>query len=134
MLDMYNKARYYCRRKSDCVFGATMEIPYDIEARIRTDFAKEDADPILDLLKELKSPSHDMEPNVAAWVLRCIVFLARGNFEQLVSAIELARFDPRDLIVSAEYEGWESKKVRNLNLPFRKISESTDQHDALRSL
>ena len=50
-------------------------------------------------------------------ILRCIVFVARGDLDVLEKAIDLAKADYRDLIVWAEYDG-QDERVRDLSTPF----------------
>ena len=93
-----------------------MGMPEDIVAKVRQDFAEDDALMVLQLLGEF----HRDNPNVSERILRCIAFLAKGSFEEFVRAVELARVDWRDLIVAAEYDGWsgEENRRRDLNAPF----------------
>ena len=88
-----------------------MALPEDIIAKVRRDFPEDDAIAILQLMSELQK----REPN---WfidrVLRCVVFVADGSFDKFVGAVYT---DPKDLIVSAEYDGW-YKKVRDFERPF----------------
>jgi len=94
-----------------------MAIPEDIVAKIRRDFAEDDALTVLRLLSEF----HRDNPELSERILRCIAFLAKGSFEGFASAVELARLDWRDLIVAAEYDGCsgEENRRRNLNAPFK---------------
>lgn len=93
-----------------------MAIPEDITAKVRRDFSEDEVIPILQMLSEFQEEN----PGQSDRILRCIVFLAQGNFEKFADAIALARLDWRDLIVNAEYDGWsgEENRRRNLNLPF----------------
>ena len=93
-----------------------MALPEDIVAKVRQDFPEDDALVILQLLAEVK------QSDPKGWhgfdrVLRCIVFVADGSFERFAAAVYT---DARDLIVSAEYDGWsgEEHHVRNFELPF----------------
>ena len=93
-----------------------MLLPEDIIAKIRKDFSEDEMLPILQLLSELQKEY----PERSSRILRCIVFLAHGSFEEFARAVALARLDWRDLIVAAEYDGWsgEDNKRRDLNEPF----------------
>jgi hypothetical protein len=54
-------------------------------------------------------------------ILRCIVFLAKGNIDELRRQIEIAAYDPRDVMMAAEYERPMDKsplRIRNFNEPF----------------
>ena len=79
----------------------TMALPEDIIAKVRNDFSEDDALAILQLLAEVKQKDpkgwHSLDQ-----VLRCIVFVAHGNFEQFADAVA---DDPRDLIVRAAMGG-----------------------------
>ena len=94
-----------------------MGMPEDIVAKVRQDFAEDDALTVLQLLSEF----HRDNPSISERILRCIVFLAKGSFEEFVRAVEMARVDWRDLIVAAEYDGWsgEENRRRDLNAPFK---------------
>jgi len=93
-----------------------MALPEDIIAKVRKDFSEDDGIPILQLLSEYQQKHPDHSPRI----LRCIVFCAQGSFEKFAEAVALAELDWRDLIGSAEYDGWlgEEHHVRNFNSPF----------------
>lgn len=94
-----------------------MLLPEDIIAKVRKDFSEDDMIPILQLLGEFQKEGSEY---CGDRILRCIVFMAHGNFEKFARAVALARIDWRDLIVDAEYDGWsgEEYRRRNMNLPF----------------
>jgi hypothetical protein len=50
-------------------------------------------------------------------ILRCIVFVAKGDLDMLDKAIDLAKTDYRDLILWAEYDE-NNERVRDLSTPF----------------
>jgi len=50
-------------------------------------------------------------------LLRCIVYVAKGDLASLDKAINLATIDYRDMIVWAEYDD-DLQRVRDFNLPF----------------
>ncbi len=91
-------------------------LPDDIITKVRHDSSEEHAITILQLLKDY----HQQHPDNSARILRCIVFLAQGSFEKFAESVSLAQLDWRDLIVSAEYDGWsgEECRIRNFNEPF----------------
>ena len=91
-------------------------IPEDIILRIKRDFPKDEAAPIIELLNELKGRN----PDYCDRILRSIIHLAHGSFDQFERAVTLADLDWRDLIVAAEYDGrtGEEDKRRDLTLPF----------------
>jgi len=94
-------------------------LPSDIVGRIERDFVPVEAEPVVELLAQLRRESPDI---FGDRVTRSVVFVAKGNFEEFVKAVELARLDWRDLIVQAEYDGWsgEEYRRRDLNMPFEK--------------
>lgn len=94
----------------------------DIRARVERDFGR-DAAPVLDKLAEVaRADPHLDSPRI----MRCLVFLARGDAKRLDHYTKLARVDYRDLIVAAEYEtrpGTDPSQgiydqVRDFNVPF----------------
>ncbi|MDB6121444.1 MAG: hypothetical protein JWQ71_437 [Pedosphaera sp.] len=93
-----------------------MALPEDIIAKVRRDFSEDEEAPILQMLSEYQQ----RHPEQPARILRCIVFLADGSFNEFAEAIKLAQLDWRDLIVSAEYDSGsgEERHVRNFNSPF----------------
>jgi hypothetical protein len=90
-----------------------MAFPEDIIAKIRQDFSEDDELPILQLLTDFQKRN----PTLNDRILRCIVFLANGNFEKFATAIRMAEIDWRDLICAAEYD--ELGRARVLSLPFK---------------
>jgi hypothetical protein len=92
-------------------------LPEDVITKVRQDFGESDGLVILQLLQEIH------ERNLGGWygdrVMRCIVFVAAGSFDRFVSAVYE---DPRDLIQTAEYDGWhgEDHHIMNFELPFTK--------------
>ncbi len=93
-----------------------MALPEDIIAKVRRDFSEDEEITILQMLSEYQQ----QHPDHSARILRCIVFIAQGSFDKFAEAVKLAQLDWRDLIVSAEYDGWsgEEHHVRNFNSPF----------------
>jgi hypothetical protein len=55
-------------------------------------------------------------------VIRCIVFLAKGNLEDLNKYIKVATFDTRDVMLWAAYEKLDAefsfKRLRDFNKTF----------------
>jgi hypothetical protein len=93
-------------------------LPEDIIAKVQQDFSEDDAITILQMLSELQKED---PKTFFDRILRCIVFLAHGRFEEFAEAVALARIDWRDLIVIAEYDGWsgEENRRRDFSLPFK---------------
>ncbi len=52
-------------------------------------------------------------------ILRCAVFVAAGEMENLERGLALALIDARDLIVWAEYDNDFEAQKRDLAVPFR---------------
>ncbi len=94
-----------------------MDLPDDIAERVRLDFGSQSEQAAKTLseaaVAELIHPR----------VLRCIVYLSRGNTVTLSKMIEAAVADYRDVIFAAEYEDRDKRKprrVRDFNKPFGK--------------
>ena len=95
-----------------------MDLPKDVVERIRLDF-KGQADLALKMLNEAVASQYIGAPRL----LRCIVYLARGNTVTLSKTIEAAIADYRRVLFAAEYEGHDTRKprrVRNFSKPFGK--------------
>jgi len=94
-----------------------MKLPADIEVQIEQDFGQQ-SDQVRELLLwYLKTVDKEADR-----VLRCIVFLAKGNLNTLREMIAAAQLDYRDVIFWAEYADHASKnpvQVRDFNRPFR---------------
>jgi hypothetical protein len=92
-----------------------MALADDISAKIRTDFSGGEMLPVIEMLTELQVE----DPRLFCdRILRCIVYIADGEFDELAGAVKLARLDFRDLIVQAEYDGHFGSRQRDLSLPF----------------
>jgi hypothetical protein len=90
-------------------------LPQDIVTKVRQDFSEDDAIAILQLLSELQTEN----PRIFSdRILRCIVFSARGRFDEFACAVALARLDWRDVIVNAEYDRDRETRRRDFGLPF----------------
>ena len=72
----------------------------DIIARINTDFG-ESANKATTMLFDAISKVDYLKTDR---VIRCIIFLAKGNLTDLNKYIETATFDTRDVMLWAEYE------------------------------
>lgn len=90
----------------------------DINGRIHTDFgenANKATTMLIDAIKKVDYLKTDR-------VIRCIIFLAKGNLTDLHEYIEKATFDTRDVMLWAEYEGLKEsenpKRVRDFNKTF----------------
>lgn len=94
---------------------------------------------ITDILEKIKTDFGDNTPNALSLleeailqydylnhprIIRCILFLANGSIDSLVTHIEVAR-EPRDIMFWAEYVDRDSdkpKRIRDFNYPFENQS------------
>ncbi|HLN96079.1 MAG TPA: hypothetical protein VK183_10640 [Flavobacterium sp.] len=90
----------------------------DISTRIQTDFSENAAEAAKRLRNAILQTDYLRTPRV----IRCIVFLAKGNLAELDRFIETAVYDPRDVMLWAEYEGAYAngnlRRVRDFNNSF----------------
>jgi hypothetical protein len=87
------------------------EIPADVRARLVRDYPGETNFEAIRLVESL---------DLGARVLRSIVFLAAGDFEQLERFARVAETDWRDVVFWAEYEDHaaeEPRRVRSMEEP-----------------
>jgi hypothetical protein len=90
----------------------------DISNRIKSDFGdnSEYAEKIL--LEAINNTDYLNHPRI----LRCILFLADGDLEKLKKNIDVAIYDPRDVMFWAEYtkpgENQTPKRIRDFNKSF----------------
>lgn len=99
----------------------------DINARIRTDFGENSSKAttmLLDAINKVEYLKTDR-------VIRCIIFLAKGNLADLNKYIETATFDTRDVMLWAEYEGLKEsekpKRVRDFTKTFTESSKDVNE-------
>ena len=97
-----------------------MTFKEDIHQRIILDF-KGSADKAIEILTNAISKTDYLKTDR---VIRCIVFLTKGDLNNLQKFIDVAIIDTRDVMFLAEYEEHErefnSKRIRNLNNTFDK--------------
>ncbi len=95
---------------------STNNLADDINSKIKQDFGLKQFSVITTLL--------NLDKDLSNRVLRCIIYLAKGNLEKLKHYTECANRDYRDVIYWAEYFEGEDKtkprRVRNFNKPFGK--------------
>ncbi len=92
-----------------------MNFEKDIIDKIKSDFSgKEEF--VFDLLKNAISKYDYLK---TPRIIRCIIFLANKSVSELKINIERASFDPRDVMLYAEYIE-EKKRVRDFNNSFLK--------------
>lgn len=88
------------------------EVAADIRARLLREYPGESNFEAVRLVESLL---------VAPRVLRSIVFLAHGNFDELERLARRAEIDWRDVVFWAEYEDHDAehpRKVRSMEEPF----------------
>jgi galactose-1-phosphate uridylyltransferase len=99
----------------------------DINERIQTDFG-ENADKATTMLFDAISKVDYLKTDR---VIRCIIFLAKGNLADLNKYIETATFDTRDVMLWAEYEGIKEnekpKRVRDFNKNFEECTNNVKE-------
>ena len=99
-----------------------MTFKEDIIARIKGDFGN-NSDKALIMLKDAIIKTDYLKTDR---IIRCILFLAKGNLIELNKIIETATFDTRDVMLWAEYEKLNSdlnyKRQRDFNKSFEECS------------
>ena len=99
----------------------------DILNRIEIDF-EENASKALAILDSAILETEYLNQNR---IIRCIIFLSKGNLEKLMKNIDVAIFDPRDVMMWAEYADGEFEKnlrrVRDFNNEFDKADKNVRQ-------
>jgi hypothetical protein len=104
-----------------------MTLNDDIIGKIKTDFG-ENADKATTTLFNAISKIDYLKTDR---VIRCIIFLAKGNLIDLNKYIESATFDTRDVILWAEYEGLKEnekpKRVRDFNKSFEEYTNNVKE-------
>lgn len=110
-----------------------MTLPDDILAKIREDFSGGETLTVIDRLEGLVQADPAL---FSSRILRCALFQARGRKAELEEAIRLAKRDPRDLIIAAEYDGHFGASQRDFTLPFdlKNLSQIKERVDKLASL
>lgn len=104
-----------------------MRLKDDIVRQIHFDF-KDLADNAIDILNDAISKTDYLETDR---VIRSIIFLANGKIENLKKFIDIAIFDTRDVMLSAEYEKRDGefnyKRIRNFNNTFDKCKDNVHE-------
>jgi len=102
----------------------SMTFKDDIIKRINSDFgerATEATKLLFDAINKVDYLKTDR-------VIRCIIYLAKGNLTDLNNYIESATIDTRDVVLWAEYTGIDETKIpkhiRDFNKTFDKCSEN----------
>ncbi len=104
-----------------------MTFKEDITDRIHEDFG-ERATEVTQILNDVTTENAHLKSDR---IIRCLIFLAKGDIEDLANYIESATIDTRDIIFWAEYSGiTESKtptQIRDFTKTFDKAySKNTD--------
>ena len=90
----------------------------DINTKIQTDFGENETKAKTILIAAINKVDYLKTDRV----IRCIIFLAKGNLTDLENYIEAATYDTRDVMLWAEYEGLKEnenpKRVRDFNKTF----------------
>lgn len=99
-----------------------MTFKEDIIAKIKADFGN-NSDEALIILKDAINKTDYLKSDR---IIRCILFLAKGNLIELNKNIETATFDTRDVMLWAEYEKHNGdlnyKRLRDFNKTFENCS------------
>ncbi len=104
-----------------------MNYKEDILQKIESDF-KESGDKAIELLDRAILKANYIRTDR---VIRCILFLAKGDLKELNKFIELAISDTRDVMFWAEYEilaeSNNYRRVRDFNKTFDKCTSNVKQ-------
>jgi hypothetical protein len=104
-----------------------MPFKNDIITRINTDFGEDATEAnsmLMDAIKKVEYLKTDR-------VIRCIVFLAKGDLTNLNKYIEVAIVDTRDVMLWAEYEelgeDFNYKRLRDFNKTFEECTNNVKE-------
>lgn len=86
------------------------ELPADIRERAAGDFGEHNADEVIEYLWS-RIPER-MPNSTQPRRFRCILHIAEGDRRRLEHGIELCLSDPRDVILTAEYEDRDGRHIR----------------------
>jgi len=91
----------------------------DIREKLKIDF-KNNFEIAIEILAEKVNEHECLQTDR---ILRCIIYLSKGDIHKLKKNIEIAIIDPRDIIYQAEYlvtdeDDFNGKRLRNFNRPF----------------
>ena len=104
-----------------------MEFKEDITQQIKLDF-NDLADKVIEILKDAISKTDYLKTDR---IIRCIIFLANGDIDKMKKYIDNAIFDPRDVMLWAEYEKLydtlSHKRIRDFNKTFDKCTENVKE-------
>jgi hypothetical protein len=112
---------------SDIVKRQRITFSDDIITRINTDFG-ENADDATEMLIDAITKVEYLKTDR---IIRCIIFLAKGNLTDLNKYIKTATFDTRDVMLWAEYEKFKGdmnyKRMRDFNKTFGECSNDVKE-------
>lgn len=98
--------------------GKYMTYPKDIRGKIESDFGDTASD-VFKILDEAISKTDYLNNNR---IIRCILFLAGKNIDNLKKNIQTAEYDPRDVMFWAEYtnrgQAQKPTRIRDFNKTF----------------
>lgn len=100
----------------------------DIIQRLTLDF-DDLADSAIGILQEALAKTDYLKTDR---IIRCIIFLSKGDLDKLKHNISIAISDPRDVMLYAEYENLNDKnlkykRVRDFNNTFDKCTENVKE-------
>ncbi len=90
----------------------------DIHERVMRDFATDLHAQVESELRKMKS---NLEPGRHSRIVRCVLYLAKGDVEVLRHHIKNALDDFRDVIWWAEYDAADNR-LHDFNQPFEEVS------------
>jgi hypothetical protein len=94
-----------------------LDLP-DIQQRIKFDFSNKTAEANIIITDAIIKTTYLNHPRI----LRCILFLAKGDMDNLKKYLDVAIQDPRDVMLWAEYidlnDEQTPKRIRDFNKTF----------------
>lgn len=100
----------------------------DISQRIKHDF-NDSAEKVFEILIDAISKTDYLKTDR---IIRCVIFLSKGDIDKLEHNIAIAISDPRDVMLYAEYENlndkdFKYKRVRDFNKTFENCTENVKE-------
>jgi hypothetical protein len=99
----------------------------DIVRKTQTDFADKSSE----VFETFKDAIENTENLKTDRVIRCIIFLSKGNIDELNRLIKVAINDTRDVMLWAEYENLNSnfnyKRIRDFNKTFEESTNNVNK-------
>ena len=89
----------------------------DIQNKIRRDFPP---DNFFAAVEEIGRWDAERKGLLDDHLIRCALYLAKGNLEELKKQIAIGKANYRDLLMAAEYDG--KARIRDFTKPFQKDS------------